>query len=104
MKQGETIWVRDISNMSEKTKCTFEFEKDYQIVVSFDDHRYLCVFDKSCIVDPPSENDAEIDECNKVLTELYETANSSSYTRKMGYHQILESMGYKLVKQECRNG
>lgn len=104
MKQGDVIWVRDISNMSEKTKCIFQFEKDYQIVVSFDDHRYMAIFDKSCIVDPPSENEAEIDECNNVLCELYETANSSPYTRKLGFYEILESMGYKLVKQECRNG
>ena len=100
MKQGETIWVRDISNMSEKTRCTFEFEKDSQIVVSFDNHSYLCVFDKSCIVDPPSDGDAEIDEANEVLAQVFETTNLTSFTRKIGYYHALESIGYKLVRME----
>jgi hypothetical protein len=102
MKNGDTIWVRDIHNMSEKTKCTFEFEKNDQVIVSFDEHRYLCVFDKSCIVDPPTDEEAAIAECNKVLTELYKTAKSSAYMRNMGFFSILESMGYKLTKQKCK--
>lgn len=54
MNQGEIIWVRDPLRGEIKRSGVLEFEKDDEIVVSFDDYQYLCIFNKSQIVDPPN--------------------------------------------------
>ena len=98
MKQGDEIWVRDPMHGELKKKGVLEFEKGNEVVVSFDEYEYLCVFSKSQVVDPPSDFELEVKEINRILSDLYEEAKSQDWN----FHRLLDEKGYKLVKMNCK--
>lgn len=99
MNQGETIWVRDPVRGEIKRSGVLEFEKGEEVVVSFDDYQHLCVFNKSQVVDPPSNFELEVQETNYVISSAQEKAREQDWN----YHRILDELGYKLVKMDCKN-
>lgn len=99
MKQGQEIWFRDPLRGEMKKRGVLEFEKGDEVVVTFDDYEYLCVFNKSQIVDAPSEFEIEAQEVNHLLNSLYDEARGQDWN----FHRLLDEKGYKLVKADNQN-
>lgn len=98
MKQGDAVWVRDPTFGYKKREGIVEFLKGDQIVVSFSEIEYLLVFNVSQVVDKPTEQEIEMEHVNNILDEVYNTASKQDWN----YHRIIEELGYKLIRQECR--
>ena len=98
MNNGKSIWVRDPMNGMIKKEGVLEFEKGSEVVVSFSEYEFLCVFNKSQIVDPPSASEIEMQETNHLVNTILDKGRAQD----SNYHRILEELGYKIVKMECK--
>lgn len=93
MKIGDIVWVRDMSRAQDKISAVLEFEKDDQVVLSFSEHRWLCVYDKSAIVSAPTDDELAALKTNEVLCKVYDQSKGN-----WNFCEELEKLGYKLVK------
>ncbi len=94
MKIGDIVWVRDMSRTQDKISATLEFEKGDQVVLSFDESRYLCVYDKGQIVDAPTESELQALKTNEVLAKVFSEAKGN-----WDFCGALDKLGYKIVRQ-----
>jgi len=98
MSQGNTVWVRDPLRSDNKKEVVLEFEKGDEIIVSYPGFDGLCVFNKSQIVDPPSDFELEVQETNYIISSIYDKARSEDWN----FHRLLDEMGFKLIRMNCR--
>lgn len=98
LEVGKTVWVRDPMRGDNKFEGVLEFQKGDEVVVTFSEYEYLCVFKITQIVDAPTKEEIEIENTNRIINEAYEVARGQDWN----FHRVLEEKGYKLVKIKCR--